>query len=625
MSCINERLRKTLLDILHYEMHGIQRLPSLLYDYPHQNLQDLNLSQYEILPTEPLYDISNHIKNIYQELPFHVEKCAKYAVTQAIEKSFNGKEAKNSADYRKSLLILCTFFNERFPNGYLTEILMTLAEIQQILYLQEKDRTVSRILRLHNIIFKHAMLLKIHFANNLKKLTERRFFGVYYHSLTVHARQQYRILSGRTANSEKEEAMFTSIKNNTNLTSNHHPENIISNAIIRYQAKKKLDLNKTNEKDTTISNLYKPLKMLQSNSVIPFTWIEKYPYEYQAHLESISDYLIDKVNWWQETYSGVMFRDAENMPGSDQSNMNLHHFRSPTLKEEVIYTNECWLECIKQKELIPARKIKIYDASDMKVNTNLNNLAYFKSLPGQIDDKITSNNQTESNFSENTLHQEIPFFEMIKSLTSLENISDICSKTSDNLQYPQFTTNTSKSNKVQMQTKTTDIRTCNTNISLTTSTTTNISTTVYPITSTPIKLKEKNINTQPDSILSFKIKATNIDSESRNSYLSSSSKMLLRLNIDSKLIAFYDKLRKQLKNKHYDNYKEYKTIIVQLEVKLVSKESELKEQLRKFEKSILFESDSLKTKPETETLIYNDLILKLNYIRTLKNDMKINN
>ena len=90
---------------------------------------------------------------------------------------------------------------------------MTLAEIQEILYSPEKERNVVKVLRLHSITFKHAMLLKIHLpANKLKKLTERKFFGVYCHSLTIHARQQYRIMSGRTANTEKEEAMFTTIK-----------------------------------------------------------------------------------------------------------------------------------------------------------------------------------------------------------------------------------------------------------------------------------------------------------------------------------------------------------------------------------------------------------------------------
>ena len=34
----------------------------------------------------------------------------------------------------------------------------------------------------------------------------------------THAREQYGIVSGRSANSEREEALFTSMKNNTNQT-----------------------------------------------------------------------------------------------------------------------------------------------------------------------------------------------------------------------------------------------------------------------------------------------------------------------------------------------------------------------------------------------------------------------
>ena len=87
---------KELMDFLLYEMHGIHILPWLLYDYPHQDLKEVNLSQYEILPTELLHDISNHIKNIFQELAFHVDKTHKPLVTKATERSFNGKKAKKS-------------------------------------------------------------------------------------------------------------------------------------------------------------------------------------------------------------------------------------------------------------------------------------------------------------------------------------------------------------------------------------------------------------------------------------------------------------------------------------------------------------------------------------------------
>ena len=57
--------KKDLMDILSYEMHGIQRLPPLRYDYPNHSMEEMSLSHYEILPNKPLHEVSNYIKNIY--------------------------------------------------------------------------------------------------------------------------------------------------------------------------------------------------------------------------------------------------------------------------------------------------------------------------------------------------------------------------------------------------------------------------------------------------------------------------------------------------------------------------------------------------------------------------------
>ena len=60
---------KDLNELLVNEMHGIQRLPALMYTKPHQSLKDLNLDKYEILSNEPLHDVSNHIKISTRKLP----------------------------------------------------------------------------------------------------------------------------------------------------------------------------------------------------------------------------------------------------------------------------------------------------------------------------------------------------------------------------------------------------------------------------------------------------------------------------------------------------------------------------------------------------------------------------
>ena len=74
-------------------------------------------------------------------------------------------------------------------------------------------------------------------------------------------------MSGRTSNTEKEESTFNSNKIFTNLVSNHHSENIIVNALVRMQAKEKLDEGKAESsyKDTK----KKPIEKLQTTILGP--------------------------------------------------------------------------------------------------------------------------------------------------------------------------------------------------------------------------------------------------------------------------------------------------------------------------------------------------------------------
>ena len=99
--------------------------------------------------------------------------------------------------------------------------------------------------------------------------------------------------------------------------------------------------------------------------------------------------------------------------------------------------------------------------------------------------------------------------------------------------------------------------------------------------------------------------------------------MLVKLNFVVKTVQSYDKLRKQLKNKNYNNYREYADAIAQLEVKLLSREAELEQQLIEIENDIFLKSGSLKTLPESGNSMSNTLILKLKYIKILKKDMNI--
>ena len=143
-------------------MHGIQRMPALLFTAPFSQFDNIYLDQYEILVNELLHDLSNHIKNLQHEIPHHVPKDKKTLVKDIITSSFNGKEAKNSADHRKSLLLITSWFLSNMKSHFSANILITLCEIQEIL-------------RLMFSTFKHAMLLKIHLDSKLRSETEQNF------------------------------------------------------------------------------------------------------------------------------------------------------------------------------------------------------------------------------------------------------------------------------------------------------------------------------------------------------------------------------------------------------------------------------------------------------------------
>ena len=98
---------KELQGLLDCEMHGIQRLPAVLFNNHALTLKDINLEKYEILKNEPLHDVSNQIKNLYEEMPNHVPKDMRSSFKQIITASYNGKEAKKGVGHRESLVYIC--------------------------------------------------------------------------------------------------------------------------------------------------------------------------------------------------------------------------------------------------------------------------------------------------------------------------------------------------------------------------------------------------------------------------------------------------------------------------------------------------------------------------------------
>ena len=280
-------------------------------------------------------------------------------------------------DHCDILLIVAEHCEEKYPDSIMTEIFVTFSQIQAILYLPDNQRSCQYVLQLYALTFKHAMLL-CQIIKTCNKLTSRKLYGKYYHSVIHHLPNQYRIVSGSSTNAENEERQFKFIGKTADDTSNHHPDNVISNAIIRSEVKRneKDDEGDVKEKkpNKRISDLYKNITMKLSNSCIPFKLIEDRCKDYQLFLERIADYLVDST-FWRENDFGVEFLDVEPVDHEKR----LHHFRSRTIKQEMKEVSEIWnTVCIPNyTTLVPA--LKLYIEQDDGINVIYpGTLNYFK-------------------------------------------------------------------------------------------------------------------------------------------------------------------------------------------------------------------------------------------------------
>ena len=358
--------KKDLLPLLKKELRGTKRVPVLLFNNPSTELKLLGLSKYEISMVESMHDIAGHIDNILEELPHaHIlNGDEKSKFKNILEMYSREKDRKRCCDRRKILLYMTNSLHHQI-NGKIDRLLMTLSEIQRILYLGEDFRTAKNILRLHNCCFQHFVLLKEVFP--VEKLSERmsrdRFFGKYQHNLCVHAPLQYRLVNGETINCEDEERCFNLIKNITKDTSNYKPGHVIGNLIVRQevesQCHEKYEFDREiNPTLQVIRKIGKKVEEDQYNSLFTYDYIQKNIADWQAHLQRIADFLIfDKNIWWQETDFGIEFFDFLNHPCEIDKSPTVHHFRSSNITSVLNELKKQWLSILDNNICIPTHEI----------------------------------------------------------------------------------------------------------------------------------------------------------------------------------------------------------------------------------------------------------------------------
>ena len=89
-------------EYMKYSWHCNHNYHEYLYD-------NYFVGLYEVLPTEPLHDVKEHICNVFTELPAHLEKEEKEEFQQILECAFAGKEKLRGCDYRLAAVIVAQY------------------------------------------------------------------------------------------------------------------------------------------------------------------------------------------------------------------------------------------------------------------------------------------------------------------------------------------------------------------------------------------------------------------------------------------------------------------------------------------------------------------------------------
>ncbi|XP_078363733.1 uncharacterized protein LOC144647937 [Oculina patagonica] len=204
--------KKDLQATLKEHLVGVQRVPAMLINDQERSLENLHLGNYEVLPTEPLHDVKEHIADIVTEIVLSAEMCSSYLANKA--------------------------------------------EITQLLYAKVEERCQKSILRLHNQTFLHAITCE-EVIGKPKILTEKKFYGRCIHSLACHAPIQHRIICSRSTNTEQEERHFNTFSGISVATSSRRPGEIITPGIIRMQA----EMNEVNKRSSIQEQEYRLSKL----------------------------------------------------------------------------------------------------------------------------------------------------------------------------------------------------------------------------------------------------------------------------------------------------------------------------------------------------------------------------
>ena len=305
-------LRAELQKLLDEILKGVVRVPALLLENPTQDLTSLNLGKYEIVASEPLHDIKGHMIHLITEIPDILPTGETKSKCTHLIDSCLSKQKISGADICRVVIQLFLLLKDTDCSPKVLLLLHSIIKIGEIAYSRDDRRCPRQLLQLYNMCWLHMELCK-DLLSSPKNISKSRMFGHYVHAITAHLPTQLELTCLRSLNTESEERLFGQARKIAELCTNHHPDNVIPQIMLRLQAKQEQReiLTSVTNGDSQVSHVAKDLPPLPGTKV-KSSYVKQREDSWQIHLQQISPFLVAGVDvWWSYTPNGFLFHETQ--------------------------------------------------------------------------------------------------------------------------------------------------------------------------------------------------------------------------------------------------------------------------------------------------------------------------
>ena len=363
----SKMLRADLQIKLNEILRGVARVPALLLTNLTQQLASLNLGKYEIVASEPLHDIKGHVINLINEMPTILPPGETRSKCIHLIDSCLAKEKKSGADLRRVAIQLYLLLKDLDCSSRVLFLLQSIIKIGEIAYSRDDKRCPRQLLQLYNMCWIHMELCR-DLLSQPEKISKTKMFGHYVHAITAHIPTQYELACLRSLNTESEERLFGQARAIADFCTNHHPENVIPQVMLRLQAKQEQHdgLASVKKGDSQVSRVAADLPQLPGTRVNT-SFIQQREDSWQIHLQRISPFLVAGVDVrWSYTGNGFLFHDGDTDRANAGDTFSLLHHRYHSVMDVEHRRDACWKRIVDDKIVIPAHSIKLYDSDGKK-------------------------------------------------------------------------------------------------------------------------------------------------------------------------------------------------------------------------------------------------------------------